>query len=154
METVKELRVLARRENIAGRSSMNKAELLRAIKRSLKQSPKRNTKKRSTARSKPKGRRSVTYSPRRGGYAPHFNFSGSDTWLIYTKDGCGPCSNAKKLLTEKNIQFTHKRHEDSPEYRSLAGSLNYHTFPMILHNGKPVKDGSSGLGAYLKSIDM
>lgn len=59
--------------------------------------------------------------------------------VIYTRQFCGYCSAAKRLLDDKGVAYTEIDATGSPELRQemIAKSGGY-TFPQILINAKPI----------------
>ena len=56
---------------------------------------------------------------------------------MYSKDPCPYCVNAKRLLTEKNIDFEEIDLSNKPdEFEKLRQQTGYRTVPMIFINDK------------------
>ncbi len=60
--------------------------------------------------------------------------------VIYTRQFCGFCSAAKRLLSEKGVDFTEHDATFSPALRAemVEKSHGGRTFPQILINGEPI----------------
>jgi len=63
-----------------------------------------------------------------------------EKWVIYTKDGCGYCKDAKKLLTKNKIEFTDipVTSKNKDEIYSVIDNItdSYRYFPVIIHNNE------------------
>lgn len=59
--------------------------------------------------------------------------------VIYTRQACGYCSAAKRLLQQKGVSFVEHDATGKPDLRAemIAKSGGY-TFPQILIGGRPV----------------
>ena len=60
--------------------------------------------------------------------------------VIYTRQFCGYCSAAKRLLTDKGVDFTEHDATFSPALRAemVEKSQGGRTFPQIFINGEPI----------------
>jgi len=59
--------------------------------------------------------------------------------VIYTRQFCGYCSAARRLLEQKGIAFTEIDATGNPELRAeMTAKTGGWTFPQILINGRPV----------------
>lgn len=58
---------------------------------------------------------------------------------LYFKDPCPYCTNAKRLLTNKGVDFESIDLTSKPEeLEALKNKYNYRTVPMIMINGKMI----------------
>jgi glutaredoxin len=65
-----------------------------------------------------------------------FGFS-EDSWIIYTKEGCGYCENAKQLMTKLNLNFKIISGENNKDILNIMKSINrqdFKTWPKIFKN--------------------
>jgi glutaredoxin 3 len=58
---------------------------------------------------------------------------------IYTQPGCGYCTHAKRLLTNKGIEFTEYDVYQKPEnIKQMQARTSGRTYPQIFIAGKPI----------------
>ena len=66
-----------------------------------------------------------------------FGFKGKDSWVIYTKQGCGYCENAKNLMKTNNFNFNIISGENNKEILEIMkkiGKSDFKTWPKIFKN--------------------
>ena len=101
-------------------------------------SPKRKTRSHSTKKRKsPKKKRK---SPKRVESTLKKKIKSTE-WFIVTMEGCGYCTEAKKILTSngkkyRSIALTNKNKEEIWDVTDKIIDEKYRYFPMIFHKGK------------------
>ena len=116
-------------------------------KRKTARSPRRKSTKVTRRRKSPKSK--TTRSPRRKSTKRIANKRGdalrtkikSSDWFIVTMDGCGYCTEAKKILRSHGQKFKSLKLTDKNENKIWAvtdklAKKKYRYFPMIFHKGK------------------
>jgi glutaredoxin 3 len=147
-QTVKELKVIAKKFGIKGYSYLNKAELQKIIKKYQNSCT-------SNKILNPSSGRCVLKNGKIGrellGETTKYEKKLTSKWVIYTKNGCPFCSKAKDLLKSnkilfKNIQITDSnRNEIFKKLDPMTG--NYRYFPLIFNKNNFV-------GGYSELVKM
>lgn len=61
-----------------------------------------------------------------------------DKFVVFSKEWCGYCKKAKKLLTEKNLEYIEVNLEELDDYEQVRKELielsGQKTVPQIFHN--------------------
>ena len=58
---------------------------------------------------------------------------------IYTRPGCGYCTHAKRLLTNKDLSFVeHDVYQNSENIKQLHARTSGRTYPQIFIDGKSI----------------
>ena len=124
----------------------------RSHSKKKRKSPKRKT--RSHSKKKPKSPKKKRKSPKKKRKSPKKKRKSSKRvestlkkkiksteWFIVTMEGCGYCTEAKKILTSngkkyRSIALTNKNKEEIWDVTDKIIDEKYRYFPMIFHKGK------------------